>query len=336
MSHPANSLPNSLIASLVYARRPKLNFAGAVAEMDAALRDVGATRYRLLWDQDDLVSFDVDGSRVVLGLGDALRTPTGKISAMVTTLVISIGSGPKAGLPTKLADHGAALLSAIVERFHASHPPECTLWSEIDHVFAADDFDLMLEEAADALIIGKRARSLPKPAAFNTDARFGTPEVERLMHRLVHQIVPRSPAKGAVSLAPPMAPRKSRQIAAPVVMDQTATVLPPIPAHAADFANDAPATSHPMVGEMRTIRQALYPAKSQKPPHRGKAPLPQRLTIYTMNTTLMLVALPVGSAILVYNMIRGEDLNMNARAIAATGTIVGLAHLLNLPALITT
>lgn len=331
MSHPANSM----IASLVYARRPKLNFAGAVAEMDAALRDVGATSYRLLWDQDDLVSFDVDGSRVVLGLGEALRTPTGKISAMVATLVISIGSGPKAGLPNKLADHRAALLSAIVERFHASHPPECTLWSEIDHVFSADDFDLTLEEAADALLIGRRAKPKPKPAAFNADARFGTPEVERLMHRLVHQIPPRAIAKAPVSLAPPMAPRKSRRIAAPAAMDQTTTAIPPMPTHAADFANDAPSLSHPMVGEMRTIRQALYPAVTRQPTQRGKAPLPQRLTIYTMNATLMLVALPVGSAILVYNMIRGEDLNLNARAIAATGTIVGLAHLLNVPGLLT-
>lgn len=332
MSHPANSL----IASLVYARRPKLNFAGAVAEMDAALREVGAASYRLLWDQDDLVSFDVDGSRVVLGLGDALRTATGKISAMVTTLVISIGNGPKAGLPTKLADHRAALLSAIVERFHASHPPECTLWSEIGHVFTADDFDLTLAEAAEALIIGKRLKPQPKPPAFNTDPRFGTPEVERLMHRLAHQIAPRPSTKAAVSLAPPMPPRKSRQIAAPMVIDQTATAVPPMPHHAADFANDAPAMPHPMVGEMRSIRQALYPARPRKPQPRGKAPLPQRLTIYTMNATLMLVALPVGSAILVYNMIRGEDLNLNARAIAATGTIVGLAQLLNLPGLGTT
>lgn len=324
MSHPANSM----IASLVYARRPKLNFAGAVAEMDAALREVGATSYRLLWDQDDLVSFDVDGSRVVLGFGDAQQAPAGRISAMVATLVVSIGSGPKTGLPGKLASHSPALLSAIVERFHASHPPECTLWSEIDHVFTADDFDLMLAEAAEALIIGKRARPRAKPAAFADDSRFGTPEVERLMHRLAHQITPRTPAKAGVSLPPPMAPAKSRQIAAPVSIEQLQTTVPPLPDHVADFANDAPNMPHPMVDEMRTIRQALYPAQSTTPQRRCKAPLPQRLTIYTMNTTLMLVALPVGSAILVYNMIRGEDLNMNARAIAATGTIVGLVQLL--------
>ena len=324
MSHPANSM----IASLVYARRPKLNFAGAVAEMDAALREVGATSYRLLWDQDDLVSFDVDGSRVVLGLGDAQQAPSGRISAMVATLVISIGTGPKTGFPGKLASHSAALLSAIVERFHASHPPECTLWSEIDHVFTADDFELMLAEAAEALIIGKRAKPAPKPAAFTAEARFGTPEVERLMRRLVHQITPRSPAKTGVSLPPPMPPGRSRQIAAPVMLPHGQTALPPLPVHAADFANDAPGMPHPMVGEMRSIRQALYPARPAMPQQRCKAPLPQRLTIYTMNTTLMLVALPVGSAILVYNMIRGEDLNMNARAIAATSTIVGLAQLL--------
>ena len=55
--------------------------------------------------------------------------------------------------------------------------------------------------------------------------------------------------------------------------------------------------------------------------------LPQRLTFYTLNTTLMLVALPVGSAILVYNMVRGEDLALSTRAIALSSTVVGLAQL---------
>ena len=322
MSEPASSL----IASLVYARRPTLNFAIAVSEMDAALREVGSNSYRLRWDQDDLVMFDIDGARVVLGLGDNRAHPSGRISAMVATLVIAIGPGPKRGLGAKLCDHAAPLLSAIVERFHASHPPEFTLWAEVPHVFSADDFEQSLVEAADALSMGRvnRSQAPTRPTAFAQDSRFGTPDVERLMQRLVKQVAPRP-----VSLVPPMPMAKARQAAAPVEIAPVAPAPPPMPPHSRDFANDAPSLPHPMTREMRDIRSALYPERSVK---RGKsqAPLPQRLTIYTMNTTLMLVALPVGSAILVYNMIRGEDLNLNARAIAATGTIVGLAQLLNL------
>jgi len=319
----------TLIASLVYARRPRLNFAVAVAQMDAALREVGATSYRLRWDQDDLVMFDIDSARVVLGLADTRSSPSGRISAVVATLVIAIGTGPKPGLGTKLTDHSAALLSTIVERFHASHPPASTLWSEIDHVFTADDFDTTLAEAAVALTIGKASRrnSVPRPAAVDAENRFGTLDVDRLMQRLTHQITPRP-----VSLVPPLPAAGARKAAAPVVMEPQLATAPAHLARNSDFANDAPSLPHPMTREMRQIRSALYPKQST---NRGKstAPLPQRLTIYTMNTTLMLVALPVGSAILVYNMIRGEDLNLNARAIAATSTIVGLAQLLNLDSL---
>lgn len=327
MSEPANSL----IASLVYARRPTLNFAIAVSDMDAALREVGSNSYHLRWDQDDLVMFDIDGARVVLGLGDTRAAPSGRISAMVATLVIAIGPGPKSSHANKLSKHAAPLLSAIVERFHASHPPEFTLWSELPNVFSADDFEMALEEASEALTVGRvnRSSATRPPTVLDANSRFGVPEVERLMQRLVKHVAPRP-----VSLVPPMPAAKSRKVAAPVAIEGQQAAPAELPRNP-DFANDAPSLPHPMTHEMRNIRSALYP---DQPVNRGKskAPLPQRLTIYTMNTTLMLVALPVGSAILVYNMIRGEDLNMNARAIAATGTLVGLAQLLNLPGFLNT
>ncbi|TKA95160.1 hypothetical protein FAZ78_18330 [Cereibacter changlensis] len=47
--------------------------------------------------------------------------------------------------------------------------------------------------------------------------------------------------------------------------------------------------------------------------------MPMRLAIHTMNTTLILVSLPVGAAMLTYSLLRGEDLRMTSRALVLTG-----------------
>jgi hypothetical protein len=50
-----------------------------------------------------------------------------------------------------------------------------------------------------------------------------------------------------------------------------------------------------------------------------------RLTVYTMNLTLMIMAFPVGFALLVFNILGGENLRTTAHAIALTGFGIALA-----------
>lgn len=49
-----------------------------------------------------------------------------------------------------------------------------------------------------------------------------------------------------------------------------------------------------------------------------------RLTVYTVNLTLMIVAFPVGFGVLIYNILGGENLRVTARAMAITGTVIGV------------
>lgn len=50
-----------------------------------------------------------------------------------------------------------------------------------------------------------------------------------------------------------------------------------------------------------------------------------RLTVYTLNLTLMLMAFPVGFALLVFNILGGENLRTTAHAMALTGFGIALA-----------
>jgi hypothetical protein len=50
-----------------------------------------------------------------------------------------------------------------------------------------------------------------------------------------------------------------------------------------------------------------------------------RLTVYAMNATLMIMAFPVGFALLVFNILGGENLRTTAHAMALTGLGIALS-----------
>ena len=50
-----------------------------------------------------------------------------------------------------------------------------------------------------------------------------------------------------------------------------------------------------------------------------------RLTVYVMNLIVMVMALPVGVALLVFNILFGENLRTTAHVIALTGMAMALA-----------
>ncbi len=350
------------VAALVFARRQAINFAGCVTELDSALRDVWYVNYTLHWDHDDLVVFNVDGSRVVLAYGehphpDAFTNgrleprhdPFGA-APMSGCLMIAVGPGPLQNAPTRIANHADALLHVIVERFRASYLTDMVIWSETEGVFNPDDFEAILIDSVASLADDKRAlrqrlaRQKPAPVSH----RFDQPDVERLMLHLEGRI-PQRPAPTPTSppvpraLAPATPARSAgrpRPFAKPATAASTAARSNDRPT-AASVAANPQLPRRALAPDGQRQRTALYPQRL--PPHfkRKKAEpmdtyrttpaptLPQRLTFYTLNTTLMLVALPVGSAILLYNLVRGEDLALSTRAIALTSTVVGLAHLAN-------
>jgi len=61
----------------------------------------------------------------------------------------------------------------------------------------------------------------------------------------------------------------------------------------------------------------------QRPPPRDVG-VPEQVSVYLMTMTMMLLAFPVGFAMLVYTVLRGENLTVTARAMALTGVGIGL------------
>ena len=68
--------------------------------------------------------------------------------------------------------------------------------------------------------------------------------------------------------------------------------------------------------------------------HVEEATTSTRLTVYVMNMIVLVMALPVGLALLFYNIMFGENLRTTAHAIALTGMAIALSQVPEVSALI--
>lgn len=88
-----------------------------------------------------------------------------------------------------------------------------------------------------------------------------------------------------------------------------------------EVANDYPHIPAPDIQALRRIRNILYAPDAVLQPSREV-----RLAGKAFTCTLMVVNLPVGIAVMAHGMLRGESPRLAARAMALTGTAVGLWH----------
>ncbi|MDA3888583.1 MAG: hypothetical protein PF443_07230 [Allgaiera sp.] len=343
-----NLQATSTSVSLLYNERPVLNFAADVTRLEKALRGTFEDTMQLSWDHDDIVVIDIDGSRVVLGYWEAAEAGDPQREGCAAAVVLSVGPGPDWRAETRLSRFRKALCQSVAAGIIERHPADLVRWNDLQGVFTLEDFDLMIDQAVDswhgqdaeAIIPGGMDDSLQVEAEADSEAktgdtsdagpdatpegarrgsgRFGAVPVRRLMERLETEIPDNAPMR-LPDMPLPLAESADQADGAegPSELELAAR---------ADFAklvaNDTPDLPAPDLPQLDRIRDALYPVDE----HAGRPELVQRLAIYTANTTLMLVALPVGAALMTYNVLGGEDAKLTARTMALTGAAIGLMH----------
>ena len=82
-----------------------------------------------------------------------------------------------------------------------------------------------------------------------------------------------------------------------------------------------PDLPRPRNPELARLRMALYPAAPIPAPAAAEdhGSTQMRLAAHAMNATLIMVALPVGAAMMTYSVLRGEDMRLSTAAMVATG-----------------
>lgn len=414
-------IATSTIVSLLYAKKPSIDFRAYVAELELGLRNTQHENITITWEYDDFVVFDIDGSRVVAAYSDTLgirdgvpaRADGSEGEPYAALLLLAVGYGLKTSASTLVADHRDDMCRAVLRRLQKRHEADVVLWRTFERPLTSQDFDDLIHDMP--------RQPLPRTNAASDGARaerFGDPQVARLIERwqsqfagagetidaqdavsddvtaetprakprLVreHEVSPpavnaqkskttaaddedetatddllvsiinqmneeeRAPvmaqagASGFADSAVPFQVRRNIQFARPkrrsenTLRHERPRPLGETPKEA--VANDIIDIPHPMVSEMQRIREALYQEHVNEaakvaavkmrpsPDAKEKGTLPQRLTIYSLNCTLMVVALPVGAALMTYNCLGREDMRVTSRVMALTGTAIAFAQ----------
>jgi len=204
----------------------------------------------------------------------------------------------------QVADDGEAAQATfrlVLAHLVGQEPEAIVLWARDRTLFTADEFGRFAQNAPS--LLGRRP--LQRPGSGDE--------------------VP-AEASGTVLPLPP--PRV-----------EVRRVARPRPAAAAplDIANDRPDIPGLPEAGLNRVRAALYPEVADAPPAaaRGAAAtrpatdptLAMRLSASAMDMTLLVVALPVGAAVVTHNLLRGRtDMRLSARMMALTGAFIAFSQ----------
>lgn len=322
------ALPQSTIAQLLFTAPPRLNFASIVEKLEKALTRFPASRRALAWDCDDVAMFDLDGSRIALGYTDDLD---GEYAACLT---ISVGAGTQFPLAAPLAQNRDHICAQIIESLSARFPCDRLDWSETDLRVTPDVIDALVEDISrpesrlgpTRRLTTDHLRADPAPGG----APKGFPELDRLMERMSVELEGRRPQphnwmKGAV------AERASRSFleTAARLKARAQGHMPQSDVSLEDGAtpsNDLPHLPKPRSADLSRIRQALHRGGPMATAPEAPPSTQMRLAVHALNCTLIVVYLPIGAALMTYSLLRGEDIRLSGRMMAATGAILTLSE----------
>ena len=280
----------TIVATLLYKETMLSEFQDLIEQFDEAFRSRPRASYHFGRPYDDFATFQIDGARVVLAYCDQPTEGFGTAlgSGHQAGLVLAVSFGVNEGQPMVLAERREALCRSITAKIAARYPADLTLWSETGGEFGPDEFDGIVRDICRVQMEEPQTVAEAAPEVASEPEQI--PERQPIAARLAK-------ARAKITLRP----------AAPEA-----------------FANTEPDLPHPMVSEAARIREALYEAEARE--RSGKAPLVQRLTLYSMNLTLIIVVAPVGAALLTYNALGREDLKLTARALSLTGIAVACSQ----------
>ncbi len=320
---------HSTIVQLLFCTPPRMNFAGLVTELETALEQASAGRCDVNWDHDDIVMFEADGCRFILAYS---QQPAQKIAACLT-LAVGPADGFHDGTLPILTE---AACRMIIDRLDLRYGPDQQQWHTLPGAIGADEIDALNEALANAdtvaeptegtiVQIAELVPMLTLKAGSDSDAPVDAPLQEAApvmalpMSGRRFGATRRQPADRTNTVVAPdrfeRALVRKLRATRPVVVAEVAV--------AEEIANDRPDLPSTNDAVIARVRAALYPPVEQPVPASNAL----RLAAHSMDATLIVVALPVGAAMLTYSLLRGGNANVSGRIMAITCTVLALTQI---------
>jgi hypothetical protein len=244
---------------------------------------------------------------------------------------------------TPTAEGDKAVIEALLAELHAATAeaaPETPRPAAPEEAPADMQAGTLADTLAEAELIPTplQASTAPCPQdeadlpAAHTASQDPAPEDETAvilpLERSARPSAPAMPPRRAVRPGRPVAPAPAKAVSPAAT--PAAPVAPPVATGRARLAANRAQAPDPAphsfgsVEEMARLRSALYPPDETT----GETNAPEakrlRLAAHTMDATLLVVAPPVGAAIMAYGALRGGDLIRSGRTMALTCTVVAL------------
>lgn len=130
----------SRIAEFLFSSDPIRDFARTIAELDTSLTRICGRAPLLIWDCDDVASFDMPGVRILLCLAEGQRPGFG------SRLLISVGPSPVPRADGTTIASYASLCEKLVDRLKDRFQPEGVLWHDMEGIATAESIDAIIEK----------------------------------------------------------------------------------------------------------------------------------------------------------------------------------------------
>ena len=321
------ALETKTFAMLCFNHNTRFDFESLVAEFQQAL-DAGVsvpTRMRRVGGQ--FASFDIGPARISLAYSNESFDPDSH-RRQTASLAVYVGATDGTG-DRMLQDDRAGICKGVLDRVEAVHPCDHRVWGETDR-----DITPLYPDT-------------PQPSEL--PATHSAPVAPRRVSKQTAAIrrsrpddVESGEAYGETQIMPPA------RITAPICPTHPALHADRIKGRMERIGSDDPialARSVPrqvVIAARQTaardeviLRNAMLPDLDNGDDTKGTdRPVAHRMAIYTLNTSLLVICLPVGAAMFSYCALGRENLNVVGRVMALTGIALGLAQNSGLGALL--
>lgn len=302
-------------AKLMFDRKVDIDFANLINELQRVFRNIAlefdqaavAEGNHAMFVSEGLIlriANDTDGGWETSYAGKPRPSHQKASGALIdaflgdvkSALTVTVSPGPARELPERVQ---LAALYHVVRHILRRHDASLVHWSLSDTLFTADEFESPVSpEAAPQPRRPQRTRETRAQKAMRREARkakFHDQELDvaRTHARLDEDYVQAQAEKKAAARA---------RIEDPVRAEEHLRR-----ARHQIFAEDF----------IETVDHQVAPPQ--------EVGLIEQITVYVMTITIMVLSFPIGFAMLVYTVLRGESLKITARAMALSGVGVGLA-----------
>lgn len=325
---------------------------GLLARIDGALLGGAGGFHRITARPDAFSLFARDGRRVLVALCPepvdtsdltalaADRASVARLRDHAAAVVVSVRPHPGDAArrqPGGSSDDpaGERLCAEVVARILPASGADLVHWAVSGRLQRAEE----LSETAGVLHVRRPTTRTPRPVMIALDAHAMPSDViahpvSRIGRPAGQVPQPRRPAElrmaavRAAAPAPDTAPGRTGATAQlparvppqPGVSDtaldrgrrQAEAVFPPLAPAEGDGSHD----------DLVKTRFAIYGAPGPQFGDRDAPPV-QRLSVYALNMSLIVAAAPVGAAVLVVNIVFGENMRLTSHALALTGVSIG-------------